>query len=530
LKNEAERIGVHKMEDARAFLQKQKARKFLEEQKRKKKKSGKERSKGMPGMPGVSGIPGRPQLLGNKLGNRHMLGGVKKMEAALKQPMDILTSLSLSANSDDTAPASPSAGRGETVLPMPPPPVPVSSADSDNGSSEVDADELRRQIAALEEQMMVAGVEVSDAEDADSREEDTSRRHAAACRIQSHTRKRLARQKYKVRREKHVAARQIQGQVRRRIAQKKYKTARQRNEQALKIQKIARGRAQRRAYRDKQQQRHAAGVKLQKLSRGRQARNRLKQQKQSAVVIQSHARKMASKRRVAQLQQEKKERQQRANRKKNAQKNQKRGGNKVEKKRSSLSVNEARAKARAHKTVRKAGPVISSVQGIPRKPANDVEKVQSRHPPKRVMSKTEANFKREQARRARTELQNQLSILRQQNNKLGSACKKVEMKNTEVVESLDKVLNTYKQDPTKLLARLDAAMVSARQKLEDVRNINDGERDRLIRMHAVAVSNKQRILKSLEKAMAEIRYQNFQQASLRAAVKNMSNFDEFNSM
>jgi hypothetical protein len=406
----------------------------------------------------------------------------------------------------------------------------VSSADSDNGSSEVDADELRRQIAALEEQMMVAGVEVSDAEDADSREEDTSRRHAAACRIQSHTRKRLARQKYKVRREKHVAARQIQGQVRRRIAQKKYKTARQRNEQALKIQKIARGRAQRRAYRDKQQQRHAAGVKLQKLSRGRQARNRLKQQKQSAVVIQSHARKMASKRRVAQLQQEKKERQQRANRKKNAQKNQKRCGNKVEKKRSSLSVNEARAKARAHKTVRKAGPVISSVQGIPRKPANDVEKVQSRHPPKRVMSKTEANFKREQARRARTELQNQLSILRQQNNKLGSACKKVEMKNTEVVESLDKVLNTYKQDPTKLLARLDAAMVSARQKLEDVRNINDGERDRLIRMHAVAVSNKQRILKSLEKAMAEIRYQNFQQASLRAAVKNMSNFDEFNSM
>ena len=109
------------MEDARAFLQKQKARKFLEEQKRKKQKSGKERSKGMPGMPGVSGIPGRPQLLGNKLGNRHMLGGVKKMEAALKQPMDILTSLSLSANSDDTAPASPSAGRGETVLPMPPP-------------------------------------------------------------------------------------------------------------------------------------------------------------------------------------------------------------------------------------------------------------------------------------------------------------------------------------------------------------------------------------------------------------------------
>ena len=130
-------------------------------------------------------------------------------------------------------------------------------------------------------------------------------------------------------------------------------------------------RAQRRAYRDKQQQRHAAGVKLQKLSRGRQARNRLKQQKQSAVVIQSHARKMASKRRVAQLQQEKKERQQRANRKKNAQKNQKRGGNKVEKKRSSLSVNEARAKARAHKTVRKAGPVISSVQGIPRKPAEE---------------------------------------------------------------------------------------------------------------------------------------------------------------
>ena len=56
----------------------------------------------------------------------------------------------------------------------------MSSADSDNGSSEVDADELRRQIAALEEQMMVAGVEVSDAEDADSREEDTSRRHAAA--------------------------------------------------------------------------------------------------------------------------------------------------------------------------------------------------------------------------------------------------------------------------------------------------------------------------------------------------------------
>ena len=99
----------------------------------------------------------------------------------------------------------------------------------------------------------------------------------------------------------------------------------------------------------------------------------------------------------------------------------------------------------------------------------------------------------------------------------------------EVVEAMDKILSTYKQDPTKLLARLDAALVSARQILEEVRTVNDNERDQLIRMHAIAVSNKNRILKSFEKAMAEIRYQNFQQASLRAAVKNMSNFDQFDT-
>jgi hypothetical protein len=486
---------VADMQDARKFLQQQKAKKFLEDQK-KRRVSKNTRDPGNESR--------RPKLMGDILAGPVM------------RPPKVSHGLSSSA------PIATSPKNVESNhLPQPPPidsakPMPKKPSKTTLPIDEQDeTDWLKKQIAQMESVLAAETDNVADKmhhneehEETDSYAEELERQ------LQAFEMNEKKLEEEAVQRElikaQDKAALAIQCSVRQRKAKKTYlerKESTSRRKSASVIQKRARGMLVRK---HNNVMRSAASL-IQKRVRGMVARTDLNRKKEAVLQIQNRARGMLARKNVSL----RKEAIARSAEQRSIRLHTKTNNNRVRVQPKQRHV--------ASRVKPKNVPVASihpSLSQQPQRPLSDTHQkdLETVH----KITVEEGRRILQDARVTRNKLQNQLASLRQRNNQLSSTIKKAEAENAAIEEERSKLIAIYKIPPPQLTARIDSAIQAATAKLKEIRHLNSIEKDKLIRARDSALSKKDRILKALEKGMSEIRYQSFQQSSLRASVQMLT--------
>ena len=533
------------MEDARRFLQQQKARQFLEQ---KRAEAGNKLPGKLPGqmmrMPGQlqsklpgqmhMALPGGPRLMSsmlqgadsNSVSSRVSITkkdttsvmqfsdedssdmandaeDLKRKIALLEQQLqqnesddneiDISGSIQTDRSSNTVT-----SSTSSSIQPPPPPPPPLASnvikdldlaGDEDSfggeGSNADSADLLREEIARIEAQIQNTNVDATDSSDVATKAPKINmpkRRQEAVIKMQSHGRKYLARKEYLNRKRRNDKAVMIQKHARGKLGRKKYLSVKDRNEKAAIIQKYARGRQQRVRFGKRVEQkfhedRRNAASNVQRVVRGRQARLMYSKKRDASRVIQRNIRgkigrnkckrlreKQALEHRLAELERQKKEKADRA--------------------------------LRAERDFADAEQMISTLQ------------------------------ERKQI------LQKDFARLRLQKKKLSDVEHKLTEEKKELAEESAKLMKKVnstvaaryevKSTPVDVLSQLSSSIQLASDRLEEIRVNNNVQRQELLDMCQHANTTKERVLKAFGKAMAEIRFQQFQHNAMKAAVNNMT--------
>ena len=307
------------------------------------------------------------------------------------------------------------------------------------------------------------------------------KRRDAAIKLQSHGRKYVARKQYREKKKKHDKAIIIQRHARGRQERKNYIIKKQKHDNAVIIQRHARGRQQRNKFIKQKEEKilhdqHNAAANVQKLARGRQQRKIFKDKQNATKIIQRNIRGRQGRQKYRKLHEKK-----------------------------MLETRLAELERRK------------------------VEKANSLQQAKQNTEYAEATFIELQQRKL--ELQNEYAKLRFRKKKLYDIHRNLSEENEELDMELDKLIKKtnvnsqhhLKLTPIKLLEKIDDSINAAKDRLEDIRANNEIQRRELTSMHQHAMTTKGRILKAFGKAMAEIRFQQFQHNALQAAVNNMVN-------
>ena len=535
------------MEDARRFLQQQKARQFLEQKRATAghagvKLSGKLHGQmmQMPGqlqrkLPGQMrmGLPGGPRLMSSMLQGTNSGPAANKvsstkeetdrvmqaadddssniaddaedlrrkialLEEQLQQEndsndLDILDSMQ-SDRSSNTVTSSTSS----VLKPVPPPPPPdttyvikhldLAGDEDDFGeeSSNADsADVLRKQIARIEAQIQNASVNASDNSNVTSNAPKINmpkRRQEAVIKMQSHGRKYIARKEYLNRKHRNDKAVMIQKYARGRLCRKKYLSTKQQNEKAAIIQKYARGRQERlrfgkRLKKKIHEDRKTAASNVQRMVRGRQARLAYNKKQDASRLIQKNIRGKIGRNKCKRL------------REKQALEHR-------------LADLERRKRDKAHRVLRAeqdfagAELMISSLQER-----------------KQILQKEYAKLRLQKKKFSDVE------------HKLTEEKKALDEESTKLMKKVNSTIAAryeVKSTPVDILSQLSSSIQRANDRLEEIRANNNIQRQELIDMRQHANSTKERVLKAFGKAMAEIRFQQFQHNAMKAAVNNMT--------